>query len=341
MPTDPQSFTWYEIWVEVYIHPSEQIFRQILADPKFHILRAFLWTFSSGALALFMVSLAFQADGKSLFILLTTAILVGMLLGPFLATLALVIISLPLVHGSGQFRTEQDKNRFVYCVAAVLAPALLAYGFLIAIGSLLAKLTLDLGLVLIILALLVTTYFFWLVKNGFNAATKQGPEIPRGIEAIHKSLFLNGAILALVILVYCTVYYVFLERLKVGSAFDFWFISLIALGFLVYVAIRVLSDLMERRPAKRLSEQGQVTDGTILYKWAGTWTTMRESSGWGGYETDTHHAYYIELEYSIFGNKHVIQRKITHDVYIRLTEGCPVKIRYLLDEPETVQLMRD
>lgn len=339
MPTNPQSFQWYQVWGMVYLHPYEQSFRVILADPKFHIIRAFLWNIISGAAAVFMVSLAYQAQDKSIADLLATAFGVGLFIGPIIATLALLIISLPVVYASGQVAAVEDKNRFMYCVAAALAPALLAYGFLIAIRPVLAMPSLDLRLVVNILVVFVTIYFLQLAKNGFNATTKQGLELPRSIEAINKSLALNGGLLALSVLAYCTIYFVFLEVRKVGSAFEFWLISIIALGFLVYIAVRVLSDLIERHPAKRLSELGQITDGTILDKWAGMWTTTRESSGWRGYETDIHHAYYITVEYSVVGNRHVIHRKITHDEYMRLTEGCQVKIRYLLDQAETVQLV--
>jgi hypothetical protein len=337
MSADPQSFTWYEVWGLVYLTPSEQSFKEILADPKSHVNRAFLWTLISGAIAAFIVSLANTVGGLSYFEQLLISFSLGILVGPIVALLALVLISIPIVHGSGQFDTEQEKDRFIYCVAAALDPALLAYSFLIAIGSLLAKLSLDLSLVLNILAVFVTAYLFWLLKMCFHAATKQGPEMPRGIMMINKSLALNSIILALVPLAYCAIYYLFLEIRKSPSIIDFWLISLIALGFLIYFGVRVLSDLIERQSAKQLAVQGQVTDGKILKIWVDQWF-VSVSSG-NEYTLEPKYAYYITLEYSVAEVKHVIQRKITNDEYMRLAEGSPIKIRYLLDEPETVQLM--
>jgi hypothetical protein len=39
MPVDPQSFNGYEVWNKVFLHRSEQSFREILADQIFHIRR--------------------------------------------------------------------------------------------------------------------------------------------------------------------------------------------------------------------------------------------------------------------------------------------------------------
>ena len=158
----------------IYLHPFEQSFREILKDPNIPFIRAIFWIMCGGAGAGFLVS----ATNNDPSLPIEIALCMGVFLVPPIATLVFVFISL-MVHGARKFSTKEDANKFVYCIAAALAPAILIYGFLLAASQVLVKFSLNFDPVIKALVVILSIYLIWLVANAFNAITFLPPKIIR------------------------------------------------------------------------------------------------------------------------------------------------------------------
>jgi hypothetical protein len=174
-PIPPFSLKWYQVWLKVFLHPSVDSFLQIQSDPRASLMRAFLWVAATGTAAdlLRTITAAVYDPKQSEFI--GCSPIIGSLLG----MLILLLASLPSHYAAGG--DEKAKNAFLYNVAAIIAPAALLYGLLIALAQLLAPVSglIPLGIHTALAAFLgyLLGLFFFALKAAENIETGKALKI--------------------------------------------------------------------------------------------------------------------------------------------------------------------
>lgn len=130
-----QSLKWYEVWREVFLHPSEETFHRILADPMARPGRAFVWVAVLGVISGIIQSFSAQnvdvdfAPGITLFSLVLCI--------PLAAVIGLALGALIMHWIAGLFGGTGTFDRLVYAFGAIQAPATLVSVILSSIGTLL------------------------------------------------------------------------------------------------------------------------------------------------------------------------------------------------------------
>lgn len=116
---------WYEIWRDVWLHPSSNTFRSMLADPSASASRGFTWVAVTelavgvlGAL-LELVLLGSNATGG-----VAGTLVCGIIVAPIASIIGLAI-SAGIYHGTALiFKGAGTWSQLVYCFAAIQAPYL-------------------------------------------------------------------------------------------------------------------------------------------------------------------------------------------------------------------------
>lgn len=124
------SLKWYEVWREVFLHPSVATFERILADPKASSTRAFLWVAVMGVIAGVIQALVNQATGifntaESGGLKFLSSFVCGIFVAPIAAVVFLALgtfithVIARALGGTGLY------DRLLYCMAAISAPSTL------------------------------------------------------------------------------------------------------------------------------------------------------------------------------------------------------------------------
>jgi hypothetical protein len=129
-----QSLKWYEVWREVYFHPSEQTFHRILADPLAKPGRAFLWVAILGVLS--GIVQAFSTQGVDTGQIEQVSLFSLVICIPLGAVIALALSALIMHWIAGLFGGNGTYDRLVYAFGSIQAPATLVSVILSSIGTL-------------------------------------------------------------------------------------------------------------------------------------------------------------------------------------------------------------
>jgi|WetSurMetagenome_2_1015567.scaffolds.fasta_scaffold615039_1 hypothetical protein len=109
------TFKWYEIWRDVLLHPNDETFQRILADPTKKSDRAALWLIVTAVIS----AIGSSVISRSPFIILT------IILTPVFVLID-VFLSAALAHwGAGRSNGMGTRKDVFYVFAAISAPNLL------------------------------------------------------------------------------------------------------------------------------------------------------------------------------------------------------------------------
>lgn len=121
------SLKWYEVWRQIYLHPSVESFLRILADPLAKPGRAYLWVAVMAVISGLLQGLGFNTAGRS-GLGVSGPILTlgcGLIIAPVLAVIGLAFGSLIVHWIAGLFGGQGTFERMVYAYGAIEAPATL------------------------------------------------------------------------------------------------------------------------------------------------------------------------------------------------------------------------
>ncbi len=128
----PQTYKWYEVWREVFTHPSEQTFLRILADPTASPQRAFIWVAVLAVIGGILNGLVLPSLGTELGRRISTGVglICGAIVAPIFAIIWLALGALILHFLSTLFGGTGTYNRLVYALGAIRAPlSLITFAF--------------------------------------------------------------------------------------------------------------------------------------------------------------------------------------------------------------------
>lgn len=201
----------------------------------------------------------------------------------------------------------------------------------------------DFGYILLVIfsaivVLAILTYPLYLLRKKKNEPKEllkemdvRSKKAPRSLGLVKNSFF-SGTATLLVSLLYW-VGFLFRDTLKVWWIYNIIF-EVLAI-FIGIVGIWILiAALREFLTIKKLSEQGQLTDGLVLTTSTITKRT-RKSSGF--YSTEIHR--YVAFSFKAYGEAYLLEQEVEDKEYVNLKEDCPVKVRYLPDHPEIAQMV--
>jgi hypothetical protein len=182
---------WYEIWLDVWLHPGEASFRNMLRERNHSLGRAILWvtitSFTFGvvgslffpSLYLDLFTLVFNLNqfvGTRDFKLWLSGICF-LVSSPILAILSLVLSSGAFHLTSRLFRGKGAWSNLAFCMGAVHAPFTIIGGLIlfprIIFGDVQSTITL-LNCVFTLLSLTAYIYTIVLVTNAIRAAEEVG-----------------------------------------------------------------------------------------------------------------------------------------------------------------------
>jgi hypothetical protein len=120
----PQTYKWYEVWREVFTHPSEQTFLRILADPTASPNRAFIWVAVLAVFGGLVQGLLLPSLGTEFSSRISTGVglICGAIVGPIFAIIGLALGAVILHFLSTLFGGTGTYNRMVYALGAISAP---------------------------------------------------------------------------------------------------------------------------------------------------------------------------------------------------------------------------
>jgi hypothetical protein len=121
----PQTYRWYEVWREVFTHPSEQTFLRILADPTASPTRAFIWVAVLAVFGGLVQGLLLPSLGTELSRQISTGVglICGAIVAPIFAIIGLALGALILHFLSTLFGGTGTYNRMLYALGAISAPS--------------------------------------------------------------------------------------------------------------------------------------------------------------------------------------------------------------------------
>lgn len=113
---ETKSFKWYEIWRDVFLHPSDKTFVRILEDPAASPRRVYIWLAVVGLLSGLLKAIS------TLEISVLRQILT-VISGPIIAIVGLALVAAFLHWNSKRFKGQGSYARMVYVLGAIYAPA--------------------------------------------------------------------------------------------------------------------------------------------------------------------------------------------------------------------------
>jgi hypothetical protein len=183
---------WFEIWLDVMIHPGEAVFLKILRERDHSVGRALMWvtitTLVFGVLGAFFYASTYHDMFASLFDTnlgntwgnssLWMFGICYLILTPIFAVLLLIITSGVLHSISRLFKSTGTWSDLVFCVAAINSPLAIITGIISIPNMILANndqpLLLLLRCAISILIFAVSIYGIVLIINAIRAAEKLG-----------------------------------------------------------------------------------------------------------------------------------------------------------------------
>ncbi len=354
-----QAYLWYKTWWRIYLHPSQEFFREILCDPKIKTRLAFLWLVFSGIIAYIMAALDITGEINSETI---SPLCLGILLGPLINFFGLLLAAYLLYAVANRGEKVVDKNRFFYCVAAILAPASIIFGGLVGLQRMVSHISPVFGLGTIILSVIFGLYVIWLmvvlVRAGLTLQEAQGSvSLPlkakkavTSEEYSRRQILTGGLLLAgFILFVAAFVHFSYAWGYNAFCGVPLFLGGLALLGGTgTWLIIRARRDISA---VQQLSQSGLVADGSIIYAYQITARNGRAPTSCS-----------VTFEYLVTGKKHLMTQLVTLTEYQKLQaagmqdgssfesfgefsikaryfDGFSIKVRYLPDKPGIAQVV--
>ena len=123
--TEPvQSLKWYEVWREVFLHPSEKTFDRILADPTATPNRAYIWV----AIMSTLIGILGQFFSLNFTI---PSLFIAVVFSPIFGLIGLASGALLLHWIAKRYKGQGTYSRMVYALGAIfISPYYMIYTFL-------------------------------------------------------------------------------------------------------------------------------------------------------------------------------------------------------------------
>jgi hypothetical protein len=143
----PQTYKWYEVWREVFTHPSEQTFLRILADPTASPQRAFIWVAVLAVFGGLIQGLLLPSLGTELSTRISTGVglICGAIVVPIFAIIGLALWAVIQHFLSTLFGGTGTYNRMVYALGSISAPTSLVGVVVSAFTALIGLVTKGVG----------------------------------------------------------------------------------------------------------------------------------------------------------------------------------------------------
>jgi hypothetical protein len=130
---------WYEVWMDVWMHPGEEAFRGILKEQNHSATRGFIWVAVSSLILAVVSAFGYiplyrtltsqfgSTPEMQLFAggTIVTSLICALILTPISAIIGLAISSGIYHLISRLFRSTGNYSDLVFCMAAVTAPAMI------------------------------------------------------------------------------------------------------------------------------------------------------------------------------------------------------------------------
>ena len=183
LPAEPVATNrkWYELWLEVWKHPSDTSFKSILNERDHEAMRGFIWIGVSSLIAGIVAQIAtFQTtrallqypSGRDIFLYVC-----GVIIFPIAAIIGMMIsagifhLIAKIFHGNGKW------SDLVYCFSAITAPS----SIIVAIGTVInfafvsiQILSLIVSICIIIIYLILAIYSIVLYINAIKSVENIG-----------------------------------------------------------------------------------------------------------------------------------------------------------------------
>jgi hypothetical protein len=191
---------WYEIWLDVWMHPGTEAFQSILNDEDHNALRGYIWTGVTSLLVTLLGSITTLQYMKAL----PTGIPYGLqevacvvILAPLSAIFSLIISS-GFYHLVAKFLGGKGTwGNLAICLSAVLAPSTLIFAVLGGVQSILSQ-TPPLSFIIVPISLVVGIYVLVLNFNGIRAV--EGLDAGRAVLTVFTPWFFAIALVACITL---------------------------------------------------------------------------------------------------------------------------------------------